>query len=127
MLAFFVLLPYTLCMAKIELGREDRAFLSLVSEAAFTNPFTERRAQLNREISGRVKGDTWLQMVNQVTQRVRKKILELQEQGGLRIQDFRMEDQRILTNAFLFDIYHAHNDAFDQIIQAQIANDADER
>ena len=123
--AFFVFLPYTLCMAKIELGREDRVFLSLVSEAAFTNPFSERRAQLNREISGRVKGDNWLQMVTQVTERVQKKILELQELGGRRIQDFRLEDQRIVTNAFLFDIYHTYNDAFDRIIQEQIANDAE--
>jgi DNA-binding NtrC family response regulator len=110
-------------MEKIQLTSNDRAFLSLVSEAAFANPFSKRRAQLDQEILGKGKGagTSGPGIIPEVERRVSQRIEALEEKGGRRIQDFCEADRKIVENTYLFDIFHAYSKPFDDLIRTQIA------
>lgn len=106
-------------MEGIEITASDRAFYTLVSQAAFANPFGQRRHDLDREILGLAKTAKWSCQFEKVIARVRKKLSALDEGGLKRLQDFSQPDQAILGNAFLFDIFHGCRDQFDAFIDEQ--------
>jgi transcriptional regulator with AAA-type ATPase domain len=112
-------------MATILLNREDRAFLSLVSEAAFANPFSQRRAALDRKILGRQAHRPWQEMVPEVLEQIRKKIATLDKEGRVRLHDFQDRDRLLMTSVFLFDIFHKYNLLLDDIIKQQIERGAE--
>ena len=66
-------------MERIKLSQADRAFFALVSEAIFTNPFGQRRQQLDREILGISKGAKSGNIVYKVIERVNRKLSALDQ------------------------------------------------
>jgi DNA-binding NtrC family response regulator len=99
------------------LGDADRRFFALVSEAAFENPFAERRAQLDAEIAESA-GDApdWRErMLSRVEQRLRG----LSRRGKLDVGAYAGGDRELIEHTLLFAVFHRHVDALDRLIVAQ--------
>ncbi len=112
-------------MERIELKAEDRAFFSLVSEAAFANPFGKKRQALDRKILGVTQATRWATMVSKVIERVHSKLTTLDQAQCCRVQDFPERDQAIFHTVFLFDIFHGSIDQFDALIDQQVKQGSD--
>ncbi|MCP4452131.1 MAG: sigma-54-dependent Fis family transcriptional regulator, partial [Planctomycetes bacterium] len=107
-------------MERITIKASDRALLALVAEATFANPFGQRRQALDREILGLTRTARGPSMVPRVIERVKQKLMVLDQTGVKRIQDFAEEDQVVLRTVFLFDIFHECLDRFDAFIARQV-------
>jgi len=105
-------------MERIEITSADRAFYTVVSEASFANPFGQRRQDLDQEILGLAKPGKAL-VIQKVIERVRKKLAALDQGKTKCLQAFSDQDQAILGNVFLFDIFHSCIDDFDALIDDQ--------
>jgi DNA-binding NtrC family response regulator len=103
------------------ISNEDRSFLALVSEAAFANPFGERRAELNRQIAGG-GGKPANHNLNAVVERVHQRLQAFDQAQGQRVvlQDFEGEDQQVMASAYLFDIFHRYSERLDALILRQV-------
>lgn len=112
---------YILCMSKtIKLSGEDKDFFRLVADAAFSNPFSDERAEMDLKIIGpsarRRDDDRILKLMETVANRV----AALDAAGLGDVHRFADEDREIVQIAFLFDAFHQWIDAFDQLILDQI-------
>lgn len=112
-------------MERIKLNKEDRAFFTRISEAAFVNPFSQRRQTLDREITGVSKSAKWASIVPKVIETVREKLAQIDAHRIHRIQDFEASDQVMVGNVFLFDVFHAYMDQFDTLISEQVKQGSD--
>lgn len=113
-------MPYNKCMPKAKLKSEDKEFFSLVSKAAFANPFSEQRAELNRKISGRNYYVPWREMEKEVIREIERRSAGLDEEGLARIGDFQGADRDLMEHVFLFTVFHYFIDKFDDLIRRQI-------
>ncbi|MDD5676497.1 MAG: sigma 54-interacting transcriptional regulator [Kiritimatiellae bacterium] len=110
----------------IKLSDDDRAFFRLVGEAAFSNPFSDERAETDLKIIGpsarRVNAARALQAMMET---VAARVATLDAAGHGDVRRFAGEDRQLVETAFLFDAFHQWIDAFDQLILDQIkAGDA---
>jgi DNA-binding NtrC family response regulator len=112
-------------MERTKLNQADRTFFALVSEAIFANPFGQRRQQLDREILGISEGAKSGNIVHKVIERVKTKLAALDQDQARQLRDFSDEDQAILSNVFLFDIFHGCIDRFDALIEQQADQGSD--
>ena len=105
----------------IHLSSSDRAFFALVTRAAFSNPFTEERAVMDRQLADvdAVAGtqDTMPAVVHAVARRVEA----LEREDAADIRRYSAEDQQVLRYALLFDAFHRYADAFDTYILKDLA------
>ncbi|MHC4756024.1 MAG: sigma 54-interacting transcriptional regulator, partial [Planctomycetota bacterium] len=107
-------------MEQRKLSSQDREFFSLVSQAVFTNPFSEERATIDRRITGIDSRTAWREIVPEVLHEVFRRISKLDEDKYLTIRDFQKIDSDILEYVFLFDEFHKFAKQFDQLIIDQI-------
>ena len=110
-------------MAIENLTPETKAFFSLVSEAAFANPFSEHRVELDRKISGGSATLPWRDIVPEAVREVTRQIEKLDADGAVKIQDFKQADHELIEHVFLFDVFHQFVKQFDQLIADQINTD----
>jgi len=107
------------------LNSQESEFFSLVHQAAFLNPFSEERADLDRKISGGSPSLPEDEVIDAVLARLAEQVGELERSGRADLARFSGKDKIVLQSAFLFDIYHRFVDPFDGHIQDQIrAGDA---
>ena len=107
-------------MANAKLTTENRNFFSLVSQASFTNPFSEQRLAIDRKISGNTHSKSWLEFRPEAIREVERQIAILDANSIAKIKDFKQADQQMIEHVFLFQIYHRFNKPFDQFIIDQI-------
>lgn len=98
------------------LSSNDIEFFSLVSRAAFTNPFSEERAELDRKISGSTRSAPWRDIVPEAVREVNKRIERLDGRSPAKIKDFRKDNQDLIRHVFLFVFFHQFARQFDQLI-----------
>lgn len=95
----------------------DRELFSLISQAAFENPFGARRLTLDAKITERPENDpTW---VARMLERVGARIRALDEAGRVDLQMFVSEEREIVEYTLLFEIFHRFADRFDRLIETQ--------
>ncbi len=107
-------------MASVPLTPEDRAFLSLVNQAVFANPFSDDRVAIDLKITGQSPQTPYDDRIGAVTETVRARLRRLEESG---LADFRQvsgKDQSLMKNSFLFDFFHQFIPGFDAFIPRQI-------
>jgi DNA-binding NtrC family response regulator len=92
------------------LSSEDRAFFSLVSDAAFANPFGEARARLDQTIGP--KAGSAAEAKSATSRRLAKL-------GPLDLSRLTSDDRRLVLDAILFDVFHGTAARFDALIQEQ--------
>lgn len=100
---------------------KEREFLTLVSNTAFANPFSDRRAERYLKISGLSARSDGKARFRAVSRKVHEFLVDLQKAGRHKIDAFSGSDRLILANTHLFDVFHQSLVKLDQIIEKQIA------
>ncbi len=113
---------YILCMTKpLALTPAEREFFKTVAQAAFANPFSQTRVDLDRAIAGSNAPLSRDDLVDLAIARIVDRL------GGLRaasrddLSRYGTADRELLRTAFLFEIYHRRLKAFDDFILKQQA------
>lgn len=107
-------------MKKHQLRNEERRFFTLVSQAVFTNPFTDDRLALDLEITGLPGSVAEARRVEALTQKVAAHIDRLAHEERADINQYAGKDRMLLENSFLFDFFHHFLHHFDRFILDQI-------
>jgi DNA-binding NtrC family response regulator len=107
--------------APASLDAGEREFLSLVSQAAFSNPFSDQYEALLLKIAGCDTATPPAERVRLMVERWNEQVHKLHVAGVSNIKQARGEDHELLRSAFLFEIFHRFLVAFDQLIADQIA------
>jgi DNA-binding NtrC family response regulator len=103
------------------LTSSEREFMTLVSQAAFANPFSEDRLDLDLKISGLSRGASSGKRLEAALSRVRDFIKGLETSGRKGISLYSDEERRLVTIGYLFDIFHRFVDKLDNLIREQVA------
>ncbi len=104
---------------KIKLTTEDREFFRLVSDAAFINPFSKERLELNRRIAcitAKVQDEA---LRDAAISKVIDRVGEMEREGKADLLLYEGSDKELVRSALLFDVYHRYNDDFDKLILEQ--------
>jgi hypothetical protein len=98
----------------------QRAFFTLVSQAAFSNPFSEKRLEADIKISGAPPGTAPEQRLALVMKEVSAHVAELEAKGKADIRLYGSEEREVLLIALLFDAFHRFIDEIDRHIEGQL-------
>ncbi len=104
------------------LNAEERDFFGRVSRAAFVNPFGAERLELDRGITGFSGAMDREKLSERSVAEVLRRIDSLAEEGRADLRCFAGEDRETIRPVLLFEVYHRYIDAFDRLIQEQIAS-----
>jgi hypothetical protein len=100
----------------------EREFFTTVRSAAFANPFSREREDLDRRIAGAGPvGDAREEMVRRVAVRVSDRVDRLERSGRADIRRFGGTDREDVGVALLFNLYHRFRRDLDELIPRQIA------
>jgi len=92
----------------------ERDLFSLVTEAAFVNPFSLNRVKLDQRLGGKSAAG-----LSGALQNVRQGLDRLRQRGDLVLSRYDAADSRILLYALLFDVFHRWAPEFDRLITRQ--------
>ncbi len=106
-------------MAAQRLEQEDREFFALVSRAAFVNPFSEERDELDARIA-EAEGPS-PDLIARLLARLEGRLGALEERGELMAAHFVAEDWSTIEHAVLFESFHRFVAPLDALIEAQLA------
>jgi len=106
---------------KPKLTAEQREFLSLVAQAAFSNPFSDAFDALQLRIAGCDDLVPTVERIKLTVERWNDQLHKLHVAGVTNFKQIEGEDREILRNALLYEIYHRFLVAYDQLIADQIA------
>jgi hypothetical protein len=107
-------------MDAARLNSSDREFFRLVSRAAFSNPFSEERDELDRAIAGE-RGGTAQGVLEKIAHELDQRVGKLAKARQASIKPFSGKDRELCSTAFLFQSFHVHTENFDRLIREQIA------
>ena len=99
----------------------EREFFKTVAQAAFTNPFSQSRVDLDRSIAACSDSLSWDDLVERGTRRVAAELERLRSAGRADLQRYGADDRELLRTVLLFDIYHRYRLRFDEFILKQQA------
>ncbi|MBW1940314.1 MAG: sigma-54-dependent Fis family transcriptional regulator [Deltaproteobacteria bacterium] len=105
---------------KNRLTGDQREFFSLVNEAVFANPFSDRRVEIDLKIAGLFPHVSRLKRVAKTIEEVKAGIKNLEQQDKADINLFTGKDRSLIKNAFIFDFFYQFRNRFDQLILDQI-------
>jgi hypothetical protein len=113
-------LIYILCMSPpSRKSPPDREFWQWVSQAAFANPFSEQRHELDRKITGtRLREES--ERMEFLHAAVAELVQKLERAGAADLRRYAGEDREMMRNAFLFEGYHRFYKQLDQLILDQV-------
>ena len=97
---------------------EDRQFFQLVSEAAFSNPFSDERSELDLQLAGGGESDRE-QLLQSAIASVIERVRGLVRSGKASLALYGGEDREWLAKGLLFAHYHNYLAAFDELILRQ--------
>jgi transcriptional regulator with AAA-type ATPase domain len=92
-----------------------------MESAAFTNPFSDERVEIDREIVGAPEGASWDDMQEPLFQTLEKSIQGLENMKGLVVARESDADARAVAVSVLFYVFYQVQDQFDALIEEQIA------
>jgi DNA-binding NtrC family response regulator len=115
-------LLYKKCMHK--LNARERTFFSLVSRAAFANPFSPERAHLDLAITGQSESTPLPRRLDSVIKAVDAAVDKLKDRGRANINLFPGNDRLLVQHTLLFAVYHRLRDSFCKLIETQAQSGA---
>lgn len=107
-------------MKTVKFTPAEREFLEMVSDAAFANPFSDDRIQLNLRLSGMKSHATSEKILEGLIKNVAAFLEKLEQAGKDNPKAINAEERPLLENAHLFNIFHKFMYQFDELIQEQI-------
>lgn len=93
----------------------------MIAEAAFSNPFSIQREEIDRRILGAPSDTDWDAMLLPLLKKLEMNLGELENAGELVIDRDGSEEVRSIAISILFHIFHRYMDLFDRLIENQIA------
>jgi len=109
-------------MAKILLNSGEKEFLTQVCRAAFTNPFSDERAEIDIRLSGVSATASESIRINKVVDKVNDWFRNFEHSGKANVTFYSGEDRELVEKAFLFELFYRFKDKYDQLILNQIQN-----
>src|SRR5262245_22618676 len=103
--------------AKAAISPSDREFFHWVAGAAFANPFSEKRLELDRKIAGHFRNED--ERAEFLKRSVSDRVAKLDVQGLADLRRFSGEERELMRDVFLFEIYHHFYQLLDAHIGAQ--------
>jgi DNA-binding NtrC family response regulator len=107
-------------MSRRRLRESDRAFLSLVARATFSNPFGDRRAELDRRMADSHAGRAGEPDLVRVLEHLDARLAALDVRGAEALRAYPSEDRALLENGILFQVFHEYTGALDELIVRQV-------
>lgn len=104
----------------LKLNPEEKEFFSLVYEAVKANPFSQKRVELDLEITGLLPGATPDERVYELVRAIEERFDKLKGKR-LDIRNYSSDDRAILKITILFALFHRFLEKFDAHIEDQIA------
>src|SRR5687767_6812533 len=95
----------------------EREFWLMISAAAFSNPFSEQRYELDVKIAGAFEGET--QRGELLEQSIVQRVQALETQGRAHLKFFSGRDREIMRTGFLFEVFHRFHRNLDGLISDQ--------
>src|SRR5437773_11710650 len=93
------------CMAgDPKIHPQDREFLQWVSNAAFANPFSEERYELDLKIAGQFRNE--VERAEFLARAVSDKVQKLERQGQATLRCYGGGERELMRNVFLFEVFH---------------------
>jgi DNA-binding NtrC family response regulator len=100
---------------------EEREFFATVAAAAFANPFSRKRDELDRRIAGVTRADfSREELVQLVTVRVAERLKQLEREGRADLRLYGEDERRTVGVTFLFNVYHRFRPDFDSFVLEQL-------
>jgi len=97
---------------------KNKELIKLISRAAFENPFSREREELDRKIVGGNKKLSRSAIINKVIKISSDNIKQLKNKN---INNYSGEEKQDIIYLFLFEVYHKYRVQFDDLIVKQIA------
>lgn len=98
----------------------EMEFFRMVAEAAFSNPFTERRIAVDRRIVGASEHADWHDMLKPLLTTLGSHVRDAEKAGALTVNPDGTPDERAISVSVLFHVFHHYMDQFDRLIKEQI-------
>ncbi len=92
----------------------------MISKAAFSNPFSDERVEVDRRIVGASENADWHAMLPPLLQALNAHISKFKASNQIDIKTDGDEDDRALAVSILFHIFHRYMVQFDDLIEEQI-------
>src|SRR5215813_10377754 len=103
-----------------ELTTSEREFFFLVSSAAFVNPFSDERVEIDLKIAGASGETTPERRVALLIPKITQRLTEFESSGRADVSVYTGDDREMVETVFLFDVYHRYLDDFDRLIHDQM-------
>jgi DNA-binding NtrC family response regulator len=103
-----------------KLSADDRDFFGLVARAAFSNPFSDVRVELDLQIGECPREASDEERVECVMRKVHQRVEKLEAEGKADLRCYAGEERSLVQSAFLFDVFHCFLDQLDRLILDQI-------
>ncbi len=104
---------------KLQMSGSDRQFWELIARAAFSNPFSEERSALDREIIGQTTDPGTEGHLPLLTATVSERVQRLEAEGRADVRLYAEEDRGTMLTVFLFEVFHRYCLAFDDLVREQ--------
>lgn len=111
---------YIKCMIAKKCSNNDRDFFKLVSRAAFSNPFSEERINLDLKIADCGNDVSIDVRVERTFEKVKERVEKLSSKGLADIGLYKGEERIIMESSFIFEVFHIFSKHFDKLISNQI-------
>ena len=112
---------WTLSEWRMYIGCMSNEFFKMVSEAAFSNPFSDKRIEIDRRIVGADDTVEWHTTLEPLLRKLGDNLHALDRAGGVVIDRDGGDEIRAIGVSVLFHVFHRYIDRFDRLIEDQIA------
>ncbi len=96
-------------------------FFRMVAQAAFSNPFSDERVEVDRRIVGASASAGWDEMLPPLLASLEENIQALETGGGPAVGRDTGPDAQAVAMGILFFVFHQYMDRFDALIEEQLA------
>src|SRR5688572_10397699 len=111
---------HSMNMPERKLRDSDRTFFSLVTRATFSNPFGDRRAELDRTMARAYAAPGGGPDLVRVLGHLDARLTALDVRSAELLRAYAADDRALLENAVLFQVFHKYTDALDELIVRQL-------
>lgn len=113
--------PYILCMsAKASIQTADREFWERIARAAFCNPFSHERVELDRRMVGKVSDPYSAELVEKLRTAILERVRKLESGGVADVRRYAGDEREMMRAGFLFEVFHEFCLRFDELVQEQL-------
>jgi hypothetical protein len=105
---------------KLRVEAVNRGFWEVLVRAAFSNPFSQERRDLDRKIVGKVGDPYSLEHAERLRRAVSARVEPLAQVGRADFRCYLGPDRELMRVAFLFEAYHECRLGFDELVTTQV-------